>query len=197
NYTEGQLVKAMMSVDKNVDNEEDTEILKANEGIGTEATRGDIIEQIKKKQYIGTKQNKVVYVTKKGEMLCQAIEGTLLSSASMTAKWETFLQEIGKGNKSKQQFLDRIQRFIQKMINEMPDSLKEMKIITDTIQEQKEENEIAKCPSCGNSIEDKGKFYGCSGYKDGCKITFPKKLAGKNLTKTMIKTLCHKGKTNE
>src|SRR5699024_10092246 len=83
------------------------------------------------------------------------------------------------------------------MINEMPDSLKEMKIITDTIQEQKEENEIAKCPSCGNSIEDKGKFYGCSGYKDGCKITFPKKLAGKNLTKTMIKTLCHKGKTNE
>src|SRR5699024_64155 len=130
-------------------------------------------------------------------ILCQAIEGTLLSSPTMTAKWEAFLTQIGKGQKSKKQFLERIQQFIQKMIDETPNTLNNKQVITDSINEQQKENEVVKCPSCCNSILDKGKFYGCSGYKDGCKVTFPKKLAEKNLTKTMIKTLCEKKQTNE
>ena len=195
-YSEGQLINAMKTIGKHVDDEVDEEVLKQTEGIGTEATRSGIIEQIKKKQYIEVKKN-IVYVTKKGEILCQAIEGTLLSSPTMTAKWEAFLTQIGKGQKSKKQFLERIQQFIQKMIDETPNTLNNKQVITDSINEQQKENEVVKCPSCGNSILDKGKFYGCSGYKDGCKVTFPNKLAEKNLTKTMIKTLCEKKQTNE
>lgn len=195
-YTEGQLVDAMKSIGKTIDDEEETEILKDNEGIGTEATRGDIIEKIKQKNYIEVKKNKV-YVTSKGKILCQAIEGTLLSSPSMTAKWETFLEQIGKGNKSKEQFLKQIQKFIQKMIDEMPEILSNKQVITDAIHEQEQQNAVATCPSCGASIVDKNKFYGCSGYQNGCKVTFPKKLASKSLTSSMIKTLCDKGKTNE
>src|SRR5699024_1502077 len=145
-YSEGQLINAMKTIGKHVDDEVDEEVLKQTEGIGTEATRSGIIEQIKKKQYIEVKKN-IVYVTKKEEILCQAIEGTLLSSPTMTAKWEAFLTQIGKGQKSKKQFLERIQQFIQKMIDETPNTLNNKQVITDSINEQQKENEVVKCPS--------------------------------------------------
>lgn len=55
--------------------------MKESDGIGTEATRGVI--------------------------LCQAVEGTLLSSPSMTAKWEEYLSKIGKGERTQQGFFER------------------------------------------------------------------------------------------
>ncbi|WMX58701.1 hypothetical protein [Peribacillus sp. R9-11] len=51
------------------------------------------IEIIKKQQYIEVKKN-IVNITEKGKILCQSIEGNLLSSPSMTAKWETYLKKI-------------------------------------------------------------------------------------------------------
>src|SRR5699024_2939088 len=93
---------------------------------------------------------------------------------------------------SKDLFIKQIKSFNKKMINEIPNQIKEKKFITDTISEQQKENAIAKCPSCNGAIEDKGKFFGCSGYQNGCKISFPKKWASKTLTIKNIKDLCSK-----
>ncbi len=87
-YTEGQLINLMKNAGKDLD-EESKEILKGSEGIGTEATRGAVIETLKNQKYIDVKKN-TIHVTKKGEILCEAVEGTLLSSPEMTAKWEGF-----------------------------------------------------------------------------------------------------------
>src|SRR5699024_444250 len=84
-YTEGTIVKAMASARKLLDDEDESKILKDVKGIGKVATRSDIIENIKNKGFIESKNNKL-YVTNNGEVLCNAIEGTLLSSPSMTAK---------------------------------------------------------------------------------------------------------------
>lgn len=95
-YTEGQLITMMKTCGKSVEDEEEIEVLKSIEGIGTEATRSGIIETIKKHGFIEVRKN-IVSITPKGQLLCQAIEGTLLSSPSMTAKWEIYLHKIGKG----------------------------------------------------------------------------------------------------
>lgn len=194
-YTEGGLINMMKTAGKLVEDESDSEILKEVEGIGTEATRSGIIETIKKNGYIEVKKN-IVSVTEKGKILCKAIEGNLLSSPSMTAKWESYLKKIGEGEGTQEHFLNNIRKFLDATINEAP-----KKVDTDSVnvavEEQNKEKEIAICPSCKGSIEDKGKFYGCSGYKNGCKVTFPKSLAKKSITKTMVKTLCDKGKTNK
>ena len=87
------LIPMMKICGKTVENEEEIEILKEIEGLGTEATRSRIIEIIKKQQYIEVKKN-IVNITDKGKILCQSIEGNLLSSPSMTAKWETYLKKI-------------------------------------------------------------------------------------------------------
>ena len=193
-YTEGQLINMMKTCGKLVENEEDIEILKEVEGLGTEATRSSIIETIKSQKYIEVKKNNV-YVTDKGIMLCEAIEGTLLSSPSMTAKWESYLKKIGSGEGSKQMFIKQTSQFIEKLIQETPDAIQQVNVKS-TGEKKKWNEPIAKCPACQTgSIMDRYKFYACSEYKNGCKVSFPKRLAGKTLTPNMIKTLCEKKRT--
>ncbi|MYL21600.1 DNA topoisomerase III [Halobacillus litoralis] len=196
-YTEGQLINMMKTCGKLMDDEGDVEILKEVEGLGTEATRSSIIETIKAQNYIEVKKNNV-YVTEKGKMLCEAIEGTLLSSPSLTAKWETYLKKIGSGEGSRQVFLKQTGQFIEKLIQETPEALQKVEVRStgEKTSRGSSKEPIAKCPSCqSGEIMDRYKFYGCSNYKEGCKVTFPKKLAGKTLTRNMIKTLCEKKKT--
>ena len=194
-YTEGQLINMMKTCGKLVDDEEDVEILKEVEGLGTEATRSSIIETIKAQKYISVRKNNV-YVTNKGIMLCESIEGTLLSSPSMTAKWESYLKKIGSGEGSKQVFIKQTSQFIEKLIQETPDLIEKVNI-RDTGEKKKSWNEpIAKCPACQTgTIMDRYKFYACSEYKKSCSVAFPKRLAGKSLTPNMIKTLCEKKRT--
>ncbi|WP_028784638.1 type IA DNA topoisomerase [Thalassobacillus devorans] len=195
-YTEGQLINMMKTCGKLVDDEADVEILKEVEGLGTEATRSSIIETIKAQKYIEVKRNNVS-ITEKGIMLCEAIEGTLLSSPSMTAKWESYLKKIGSGDGSKQVFIKQTRQFIEKLIQETPDAIQQVNVRSTGESEKRKWNEpIAKCPACENgSIVDRYKFYACSDYKKGCNVTFPKKLARKTLTQHMIKTLCQKKRT--
>lgn len=95
-FTEGTLLTAMKTANKTVDDEEAIKILQEVEGIGTEATRASIIEALKQKEYIQVIKNKLV-VTEKGKLLCQAVESQhLLTSAEMTAKWETYLKKSVK-----------------------------------------------------------------------------------------------------
>ncbi|WNB90980.1 DNA topoisomerase III [Bacillus sp. NEB1478] len=196
-YTEGQLISMMKTCGKSVENEEEMEILKEVEGLGTEATRSGIIETIKKHQYIEVKKN-IVHITEKGKILCQSIEGNLLSSPSMTAKWETYLKKIGNGNGTSQAFLGSIARFLNKLIEEVPEQLK-VDSIQQSIDSVKNVNQIAitVCPRCKKgSITTNRSFYGCSEYASGCKQTFPGKLLSKNITEKQVKDLCTKGKTN-
>lgn len=194
-YTEGQLITMMKTCGKQVDDEEAQETLKDVEGLGTEATRSSIIETLIKQQYIEVKKNKVT-VTEKGEILCKAVEGTLLSKPDMTAKWEQFLKRIGANEAKQEDFIANTKKFVSKLVEQAQEDIKNV----DTTKAQKamqDEQHIALCPSCQNGhIVDRKKFYGCSAYSEGCKQTFPKAFLGKNLTKTQVKNLCEKDKTN-
>lgn len=118
-YTEGQLITLMKTCGKFVEDVEETEILKETEGIGTEATRSSIIETIKKHGYIQVSKN-IVSITDKGRILREAIAGSLLSSPSMTAKWEGYLRKIGNGDGSADYFLGNIEKFIHALIEQVP-----------------------------------------------------------------------------
>ncbi|MFS0604938.1 DNA topoisomerase III [Peribacillus frigoritolerans] len=194
-YTEGQLIPMMKTCGKTVENEDEIEILKEIEGLGTEATRSGIIETIKKQQYIEVKKN-IVNITEKGKILCQSIEGNLLSSPSMTAKWETYLKKIGNGTGSQEAFLGNIAKFIHKLLEEVPEQLK-TESITQSIETVQQSDIIAPCPACkkGN-ISFKRSFYGCSEYANGCKQTIPSQMLGKKVTEKHVKDLCTKKKTS-
>ncbi|RKD26511.1 DNA topoisomerase III [Ammoniphilus oxalaticus] len=190
-FTEGGLIQLMKTAGKMVDDESESEILKEIEGIGTEATRSSIIETIKKNGYIEVKKN-IVSVTKKGTVLCEAIEGNLLSSPSMTAKWESYLKKIGTGQGSQDFFLKNIVKFIQSTIDEAPLKINQQDIQT-LVNEQKDVNYIGNCPICNSGkMVDRKTFYGCTEYKKGCSFSISKMIAGKKLTNKNIKDLLEK-----
>lgn len=195
-FTEGQLINLMKYCGKYIGESDESvlETLKEVEGLGTEATRSNIIEALKNQKYIEVKKN-IVHVTKKGEILCESVKGTLLSKPEMTAKWETYLKKIGKQEGNQQTFIKNVTSFVQKLVNETtPESLN----VDTTIKEIEDQKNICKCPTCKTGfIVDKGKFYGCSDYKDGCKQTFAKKILKKSITKKNIIDLCTKKKTSK
>lgn len=193
-YTEGQLIAMMKTCGKFVEDAGETEILKEIEGLGTEATRSGIIETIKRHGYIEVKKN-IVSITEKGRVLCEAIEGNLLASPAMTAKWEAYLKKIGTGNGSSELFLGSIAKYLNQLIQDVPTQLqqKSFHMTTETFTSKKE---VATCPTCQKgTIVSRKNFYSCSAYKDGCKQTFPATFLKKRLSAKHIEDLCVKGKT--
>jgi len=201
-YTEGQLITMMKTCGKLVEDQNETDVLKAVEGLGTEATRSGIIETIKKHGYISVMKN-IVSITDKGRVLCQAIEGSLLASPSMTAKWETYLRKIGNGEGNGQHFLSNVKKFINSLLEAVPPQLEKQNInvelppASNARRRSYAPKEVAPCPACGNgTILSRQSFYGCSNYKNGCKQTFPGVFLKKKLTPSQVKLLCTKGRTD-
>lgn len=56
---------------------------------------------------------------------------------------------------------------------------------------------IGECPLCKSAVLEKERFYGCTGYKDGCTFTLPKEFLGKKLTPGQIRKLLKNGKTDK
>ena len=206
-FTEGTLITAMKTAGKTLDDEEAQAILKDNEGIGTEATRANILDQLKKRHYLITEKNQL-HVSEQGNTLCKAVElQPLLTSPKMTAKWELALKQISQKKRTQENFLEQIQKFIQKLVIEVPDQIQTSDNLKQQLNTQKQteskaqqEAELGTCPICKTGkIVDKGKFYGCTNYKadEPCKFTLPKKWSNKSLPKTAIKDLITSGQTNK
>ncbi|HCY9667399.1 TPA: topoisomerase DNA-binding C4 zinc finger domain-containing protein, partial [Enterococcus faecalis] len=117
-------------------------------------------------------KNKLV-VTEKGKLLCQAVESQhLLTSAEMTAKWETYLKKIGKREGNQENFITNIKKFIVHLLEAVPNDIEKLNFSDYQEQKEKEAEKsiVGKCPKCGNNIVLKKSFYGCSNYPE-CKFT--------------------------
>lgn len=198
-YTEGQLINLMKNCGKLLE-DEDTEILKEVEGIGTEATRADVIEKLKHHDYIKTQKNKVV-ITDKGRLLARSVQGTLLSSPEMTAKWETSLKKISVRQQTLENFINNTNKYIHHQITQIDNDFKNNKLVNSTGHSTVEIDDpkmIGDCPKCKKSVvkEIKGKksiFYACQN-KD-CDFIIFKNTFGKNISTTVVKELITKGRT--
>nr|ARW71191.1 DNA topoisomerase [uncultured bacterium] len=206
-FTEGTLITAMKTAGKTLDDEEAQSILKDNEGIGTEATRANVLDVLKKRGYLLTEKNKL-HVSQQGITLCKAVElEPLLTSPEMTAKWEKALKQISAKERTQENFLEQIKKFVSKIIQDVPTQMKQSDSLTlqvasqkDTEQQAELDAQIGVCPICKTGkIVDKGKFYGCTNYKatDPCTFSLPKKWSEKALGKTAIKDLITKGETTK
>lgn len=189
-YNEGSIIIAMKTAGKTVDDEEAKELLNEIEGIGTEATRAEIIETLKKREYIHSQKNQLV-VTEKGKVLCQAVEGqSLLTSAEMTAKWEGYLKKIGQKQGTQEAFLTNIKKFIIHLLEHVPADIDKLDIqhYEQAKKVEQEQNIVGKCPKCEGNILKKKSFYGCSNYPN-CTFTLAGDFRGKKLGKKNIEEL--------
>lgn len=179
-FNEGTLLAAMENPAQFMQGESKELIQTLNEtgGIGTVATRADIIEKLFKSFVIEKKGNDL-YATSKGRQLLDLAPEDLKSPA-LTAEWEKELTKIAQGKAKKKQFMDRMISFTQKSVKEIKTSDHKFK----------HDNVTGKrCPECGKLLLEvngkRGKMLICQDRECGYK----KKVS--QLTNARCPT-CHK-----
>ena len=115
--SEGDLLKAMETAGKNVDDEELRDLMKAN-GIGRPSTRAAIIETLLKRKYV-YKDKKRILPTPTGIKLIETIQNRLLKSAELTGQWEKKLREIADGKYSAAQFMVQLKQMVCGVVEEV------------------------------------------------------------------------------
>ncbi|MFX3625070.1 MAG: DNA topoisomerase III [Ectobacillus sp.] len=148
-FNEGTLLSAMENPAKYMANESKDLIQTIGKtgGLGTVATRADIIEKLFN-SFLIEKKGKHIYITSKGKQLLELVPEELKSPA-LTAEWEQKLEAIAKGKLPKQVFLKEIKGYTKSAVNEIKNSSQKFKHdnITGT-----------KCPECGKlMLEVNGK----------------------------------------
>ena len=106
-FTEATLLDEMKTLSdffKTVDDENAKKVLRATQGLGTEATRAAVIERLYQVGYIEKKKQQIS-ATAKGKKLIAKVP-KIITDPVMTAKWETALSGIEEGKISLQQFMD-------------------------------------------------------------------------------------------
>lgn len=119
-FTEGSLIYAMENPFEYVDSKEEQKILRDTNGIGTVATRADILEKLFSNDYL-ILDNGNIKTTNKARQLLNLVPEKL-KSPSLTALWEKQLDLIAKGKLSKDKFLQDITRYTKDFISEIKSS---------------------------------------------------------------------------
>jgi DNA topoisomerase-3 len=122
-FTEATLLKAMENVAAYVDDIAAKKTLKETSGIGTPATRSNVIETLKVRNYIVIKK-KQISPTETAFTLIDAMNAVAPSYANpvMTARWEDVLEEIAGGKNLVKAFVDGIAGSVKKDITAIKDS---------------------------------------------------------------------------
>ncbi|TCI39684.1 DNA topoisomerase III [Exiguobacterium sp. SH4S7] len=202
-YTEGALIMAMKVAGKQLDDEELIHIMKEVEGLGTEATRANIIDGLKKRGYVEL-QKKELVPTDKGRLLIDVLGDSILASPAMTAKWEKRLHEIGQASASAAEFIDQAKKMSIHLVEEAKARVAAANPEGYTIEPRRFGKKSASrpkasfgvCPSCGKGLVEHPKFIGCSGYREGCKFTMSKQVLGVGLAKDELKQMINGGQSN-
>lgn len=116
-FTEADLLRAMETAGKNVDDEELRDLMKAN-GIGRPSTRANIIETLIRRKYI-YKEKKRILATNTGMELVDTISNELLKSAELTGIWEKKLRMIENQEYKVEEFMLELRKMVIEVISEV------------------------------------------------------------------------------
>ena len=147
-FNEGTLLSAMENPQKYVNvNKEAAKTLNETGGLGTVATRADIIEKLFN-SFVIEKRGKEIVPTSKGKQLIELVPNEL-KSPLLTAKWEKKLDEISKGKHNPNDFIKEMKNYAIALVEAVKGD--NSKFIHDN-------KTGKKCPNCGKYLlEVKGK----------------------------------------
>ena len=165
-FTEGTLIGAMIEVGRYVEDSQARSQLKRSLGLGTEATRANIIETLLSHQYL-KRQGKQLISTERGRQVVQILSDRVTNPV-LTATWELELDEIEKGKGSEAAFLEKQLAALRA-------------ILADLLARKQAEPALRlagtaatvadfRCIVCGSEMvlrqSGRRSFWGCAGYPD-------------------------------
>lgn len=159
-------------------------------GLGTPATRSNIIEKLVKDGYV-VRKGKTMLPTDYAKKLLKVIPD-ILKTPLLTADWEEKLIKIAKKEKKYEDFLNEIQILIVEVLKDNPVASEEgLKMFMETGES------LGICPRCGNKVYEGNSGYHCSDRSCGFSMWKRSKFwvsKKKALTRDMVSSLLKDGK---
>jgi DNA topoisomerase-3 len=115
--SEADLLGAMQSAGKELDDDALKGAMK-DCGLGTPATRANIIETLLKRAFVERKRN-ILQPTAKGIELVQSIQAEALKSPQLTGEWEAQMERIRRGEAERGAFMAGIHQFVQEVVGQI------------------------------------------------------------------------------
>lgn len=204
-YTSGSMVLAMENAGQLIEDEELRAQIKGS-GIGTSATRAEIIKKLVRVGYLNlNRKSQVLTPTMLGEMIFETVSMTVpeLLNPKMTASWEKGLDGITRGTVDMGEYRAKLEDFIRRETLSMAQTDRKQELIKRIQPLTGRESRGAaarkklgiKCPLCDGEVETTPFGYGCSNYRtNGCKFSIGT-IAGRDLTEEEVTKLLTEGKT--
>lgn len=206
-YNSGTMMLAMENAGNLIEDEELRQQIKKT-GIGTSATRGQIIKKLVDIGYLNeNKKTLILTPSKLGEMIFEVVDMSVpsLLNPEMTANWEKGLEGIINGSVDAGEYRDRLEEYIrtetERMIKNdgMNDLVGRINPFTDKNSKGAATRKPLglKCPKCGGELTTTSFGYGCSNYwnkENQCRFSVGR-IAGFELSEEDLTDLINKGKT--
>ena len=181
-YTEATLLSAMENAGKDVEDAESKKAM-AECGIGTPATRANIIETLILRDYI-RRNKKTIIPTEKGLAVYEIVKDKKIANAEMTGSWELALAAIEARQMPAEKFAQGINSYVGTICEELLALAPQVQKSYPTYH----------CPKCGNeSVGIYTKVAKCR--HEGCDFHIFREVCGTLLTEGNIRDLITTGRT--
>ena len=181
-YTEATLLSAMENAGKEVEDAESKKAM-AECGIGTPATRANVIETLILRDYI-RREKKTVVPTEKGLAVYEIVKDKRIANAEMTGSWELILAAIEAGQMPPEKFAQGINSYVETICEELLALAPPMQ----------KSYPAYHCPKCGNeSVGIYAKIAKCR--HEGCDFHIFREICGTFLSEDNIRDLITTGRT--
>ena len=123
-YNSGSMILAMENAGQLIEEEELREQIRGS-GIGTSATRAEILKKLFSNRYLAlNKKTQVITPTLMGEMIYDTVDCSIRSllNPKLTASWELGLTRVSEGSVSEEEYLDKLNGFVSRNTNNVKNS---------------------------------------------------------------------------
>lgn len=167
-YTDASLLSVMNNIDNRIE-DEDLKTAVKGKGIGTEATRADVIEQLIEVGY-AERNGKNIVSTPLGRDFINSLPESL-KSLERTAEWEQTFNNIKEKGFDPDKFIDEIKAFVTSVVNYEKSPSRHREPLKYENPKSKQREALGTCPRCGKNIFEGEKNFYCESGKDGCGFT--------------------------
>ena len=197
-YTDESLLGIMETAGKEVTDPQLRAALK-DKGLGTPATRAQIIETLIQRGYV-QRVNKKLVATDKGLEVARISEELIpqVVSPQMTGEWEQKLGDIARGRAEYTQFKSDISRFVSDIVTATRDKTIRYNAPLARNSGPASKEVIGTCPLCGGDVLETKKSFGCANWRStGCRFALWKTSFGGRIGKRAARQLLQTGKTKQ
>ncbi|MEL6346333.1 MAG: DNA topoisomerase 3 [Myxococcota bacterium] len=186
-HSDASLLRAMETAGRDLDDAELKRAMRSS-GLGTPATRAQIIQTLLKREYI-TRNGRELRSTDRGRGLIAAIPIDQLKSAEMTGAWEARLAAIADNREQRGDFMENIRRSVHEMVQALQQADPPAAVHTDS-----DLPVLGTCPLCTRPVRERPNVYTCDTGRD-CDFVIFKSIARRKISVTTVKQLLKDGRS--